>query len=147
MGKSLMKSPLRILAATSVSIFSLLTVFTSTAAWFDSRRSLDNGANQMEVAVTTQFKSLSIYRAVNATDEGYYFSQTPDYVTDPSRDWVANPVISLGSPLNLDPATPNPAPYSPLSHHHPLMIVVEYVQEINASQNPFAIVGYTDDYF
>ena len=40
------KTALKLVSATSMTVFSLLSVFTATAAWFDSQRNLNEGASQ-----------------------------------------------------------------------------------------------------
>lgn len=129
MSKRTLRSPLKVLAATSVAIFSLLTVFTSTAAWFDSRRSLDNGANQMEVQNIYNFKELNIYAplavggvTVGASDVTYAFNSTP--VSTFTRTNQSSTEVPLGGADD---------PYSTLDPYHPLLMVVEYETAITSA--------------
>lgn len=122
MNKKLLRSPLKILAATSVTLFSLLAVFTSTAAWFDSRRTFDNGANQMEIQNIYNFKELNIYVPlaaggvnVGATDVTYSFESTP--ASTYTRSSQAHSDIPLGGVGNH---------YSTLDPYHPLLMIIEY---------------------
>lgn len=131
MSKKALRSPLKLLAATSVAIFSLLAVFTSTAAWFDSQRSLNNGANQMEVKNINSFKSLELYQplsvggvTVGQTDVTYVFDSTAvNTYTSTSHDNDNTVYLGGGS-------SDSTAAYSTLSPYHPLLMVVEYESAI-----------------
>lgn len=138
MGKSLMKSPLRVLAATSVSIFSLLTVFTSTAAWFDSRRSLDNGANQMEVMPIYDLETLTLYRPTSATPTQYVFGTDQEHIS------VLHPGESLQSSVFLGP---DETPYSPLEPYHPLLCVARYAHPMNTRDGAIHVRAFDADGF
>ena len=165
MSKNALRSPLKVLAATSVAIFSLLTVFTSTAAWFDSRRTLNNGANQMEVNVVGDLDTIDIYRPTTATVEEYVFGSTP-IQTIHVKDWDSGMAVfeyknagdSSYSPYTTDAAVnmnPTitiggeslPDPFSPLSPYHPLMMVFTYRSEVNAAQDKVKISAETSHNF
>lgn len=109
MSKKFLRSPLKVLAATSVTIFSLLTVFTSTAAWFDSKKTFDNGANQMEVADMEAFQSIALYETIHADENNYYFGTTPVVTSNTSI-----PLGGTDDPFRAD----DPC--------HPLLMVIEY---------------------
>ena len=129
-----LKSPLRILAATSVAIFSLLSVFTATAAWFDSTRSFDNGANQMNVNTTVEVESITIHQALKATANDYYFNQNAAATYAPGQ--------SKGSGLPMDPAED---PFSPLEPYHPVLMVINYRQSIDVATSGQVKVDATTD--
>ena len=157
MNKKALKSPLKILAATSVTIFSLLSVFTSTAAWFDSQRNLKNGANEMAITTTHNLKEIRIYSSSLASiEDGYVFNQTPIQTittssTIPSADdeWKYQEGSSSAVPYtSADPVTMNPQivdptdssgthmvddPFSPLNPYHPLLMVIEYKEPISVT--------------
>ena len=72
---------MKIVAATSVCIFALFSVFAGSTAWFLSNQTIDGTADQMGVnEVTKQFKKISIHRFVTSTTVDdvttYYFDQT-----------------------------------------------------------------------
>lgn len=129
MSKKSLRSPLKLVAATSVVIFSLLTVFTSTAAWFGSTRSLNNDADQMEIQNIYDFKELNIYAplasggiTVGASDVTYAFNSTP--VSTFTRTNQSTTEVPLGGIGN---------PYSTLDPYHPLLMVIEYESAITSS--------------
>jgi|GEM_PF-2155540 len=166
MSKRVLRSPLKLLAATSVAIFSLLAVFTSTAAWFDSQRSLNNGANQMEINVAGPLEKIDVYRAETANVDGYEFASTPIQEILVS-DWIGGDAVfgyknSGDSSYHTyddskDALTMNPSvlvdgepfadPFSPLSPYHPLMMVFTYRETIDASEERVKIYAETDHNF
>ena len=71
---------LKIVAATSVCIFALFSVFAGSTAWFLSNQNIDNSGNAMPVdEVTRQFKKITLHRFVTSTEvesvTTYYFDQ------------------------------------------------------------------------
>lgn len=164
MNKKALKSPLKILAATSVTIFSLLSVFTSTAAWFDSQRNLKNGANEMAVSVTGDLESINIYRATTADVNGYAFNPVPTQTIiaewtggEPVfkyknagdaeySDYTSSAKITMNPNVIIDNVSMED-PFSPLSPYHPLMLVIEYREEIDASEKKVKISAETNKNF
>ncbi|MCR5079567.1 MAG: hypothetical protein K6B65_06615 [Bacilli bacterium] len=150
------KNLLKIAAMTSMTVFSLLAVFTGTMAWFNASRVLNNGANQMEIGVTHNLQSIKIYPVVTANiEDGYEFSATPIQtitVNSPApsiSDWqyqeggssavpydsaevvpmnpqVSNPTSSSGSSMVDDP-------FSPISPYHPLLMIIEYKDAVTVN--------------
>ena len=126
MKKSTIKSPLKILAATSVTIFSLLSVFTSTAAWFDSQRNLKNGANQMAVESIQDFSRLDIYLPVNngiavaGGDVTYQFDSTAaaSLTKDQLESGMSGSVYLGGGDGSH--------PFTTIEPHHPMLLVIQY---------------------
>ena len=143
MKKAALRSPLKILSATSVAIFSLLAVFTSTAAWFDSVRNVQNGANFMPVEPLEHEFTLNVHHAVHADKNAYYFHPTPTTTVSASSQGVN--VVLEDALIDLDPRE---EAYSLTDPYHPLLITVEYGTEIEAtSATPLNIFAKTDSYF
>ena len=72
------KSALKLVSATSMTIFSLLSVFTATAAWFDSQRILNNESDNFAVATSkSYFSQLRIHAPTSTANDSYVFSATP----------------------------------------------------------------------
>ena len=78
MGKNKNKNMLKILAATSVCIFSLAVVFASTLAWFSMNKIVgSDGANIAIELASGLFYKLSIHNAVAISDSQYRFNTDP----------------------------------------------------------------------
>lgn len=135
------KNALKLVAATSMTIFSLLSVFSATAAWFDSQRSLGNGANEMGIVAVEESFTLKVHHAVHADANGYYFNPVASATIEASTSGDSS-IDDLS--INLDP---NTVEYSPMNQYHPLLIVVEYNRVYNTAQSPLTILASTDSYF
>ena len=118
------RNALKLVSATSMTIFSLLSVFTATAAWFDSQRNLSEGANQMAVHHVQNFKALNIYAPTSdggvnvdagSADVIYTFDDEP--VGTYTKVGQTETAVFLGG---------DDDPYSMLNPYHPLLLVVEY---------------------
>lgn len=125
MKKAGFKSPLKILAATSVTIFSLLSVFTSTAAWFDSQRNLKNGANQMEISpVAGVLKSVGIYNhsgpVSSDTGSTYTFTKVGSVSFD-IDGMSATGVLETSFPMNT---------YSLMNPYQPVLFLFEMNENV-----------------
>ena len=127
MSKRALRSPLKVLAATSVAIFSLLTVFTSTAAWFDSRRSLDNGGDNFEVqSPSRRLKSISFHKVVQIDydEDILYFDQSP--VSTATASQFDNDTVSIGFEMDH---------YTLLRKQNPLLALIELSEVFEISNN------------
>ena len=131
MKKAGIKSPLKILAATSVTIFSLLSVFTSTAAWFDSQRNLKNGGSNFEVSSQNGvFNKLSVHDMVFTDNNQYQFNQDP-IGTIEMVDWSTKEIRSTfsgGSPFEM-------GKYDYLEKSHPMLLLIE----VGEGNSPVAV--------
>ena len=132
MGKSALRSPLKVLAATSVAIFSLLTVFTSTAAWFDSRRTLDNGGDNFEVqSLSGRLQSVTFHQSTNrnyndagtALDSVTFDSNPIGSIT---YNWNANTASFV--PTSEGQASVSLPQYDPLNREQPLLLLFHFDQ-------------------
>ena len=117
---------LKIVAATSVTIFSLLTLFVGTFAWFSMRGSANINSNDgMRIENTTKsFQRMEIYGGeyvLNNEDSKYYyrFDNTADTVITLSYDGSLIGNFTMGQ-------------YSSLNRHHPIMIVLSYENSMDA---------------
>ncbi len=103
------KQTFKLIGATSVAIFSLIAVFTATAAWFEASRTREIGANEMQVHKMDFVSTLTIYEPVFADATHYYFSTTPAVVGEDT--------VPLGGGESIFKADD---PY------HPLLIVIDF---------------------
>ena len=142
MNKKTLKSPLKILAATSVTIFSLLSVFTSTAAWFDSQRNLKNGGDNFEVQnLSLDFSSLTLYRAAAISRTDMYFELTEDSYIE--RLTINESTGELESENNI--TSLQMGEYTLLDPHHPILMLIEYKEVLTASiDRQVKVVGETN---
>ena len=137
MKKAGIKSPLKILAATSVTIFSLLSVFTSTAAWFDSQRNLKNGGDNFEVqSLNGRLSSITFHHLTskvrdNTTGDARSFTFDQNPVGTITYDWDANtasyvPTTQGDTSITLDT-------YDPLDREKPLLLMFHLDQAAGPS--------------
>jgi len=71
------QSLLRIIAATSVSIFTLLSAFFGSYAWFVAMRASKSKADPFTLVTPSFVKELNIYKQDSNNASSYVFSQTP----------------------------------------------------------------------
>ena len=156
---------LKILAAASMALFSLLSVFAATTAWFDSVRSLDDYANQMQIDIIGNLHSIEVYRADTADADGYVFSQTPAQEIIVER-WESGAAVfkcknagdteytsyDTAPPINMTPdiiigEDPFEDPFTPLSPYHPLYLVFTYRETVDAATDRIKITAETQKSF
>ena len=123
------KKMLKIVAATSVTIFSLFAVFMGTYAWFTAKSASNAAADEFSIATkSTHFKKLWVYEPTAASASGYTFSSTEagtvyfDSNGVLHKDFTASGVSSFEfEQYDMD----NP--------YHPLMFRFELDQELTIS--------------
>ena len=72
------KKTTKIVAATGVAIFSLLSVFTATYAWFSMNKNVNSTGVQISLEPASgYFYKLSIHNAVTVSDSQYRFDTNP----------------------------------------------------------------------
>lgn len=140
MKKILKSNKLKIIAATFVAIFSLSAAFMGTIAWFSLNRNIGNDGASLEVNnVTGKLKKITFHK-LSAKDnnsqtgavEKFYFNKTP--VGTFNYDWDSHsgsyvPTVEGDTSIQLDD-------YRPTDQEHPLMLLLELVDEYDASTDP-----------
>ena len=107
----------KIIAATSMAIFSLFACFSAAYAWFTAIRNVDNGADQFQVSdVQTSVQELSIHEFLGMSTEtgsakAYCFNPIPtgfaDFSNDPQHpSTIGNLSITLDEYSLDDPNHP-----------------------------------------
>lgn len=115
------QSLLRIIAATSVSIFTLFSAFFGSYAWFVAMRASKNRADSFVLANASYITALNIYRQANPDDMAespYKFSSTPSatYTVNTKNELVASktPSDSVTSDQNNSRSIVQLGTYDPL---------------------------------
>ncbi len=133
MAGRLNSKPLKIIAATSVTIFSLFACFVGSIAWFQSVRNIKNDASSMPVRPLDGFlKTLSIHPLA---EDGLIFNATGDLVSYAFEETATGqydidletgkPVFS-GDPVGL-------GVYDSLNPNNPILLLFELNQPVQAS--------------
>ena len=164
MRKGLNRNILKIVAATSVVLFSLMAAFAGSIAWFNAAQALSNRGSDMSVGLVGNLESIDVYTTTSADADGYIFSSTPvqqirvtswadghasfearsgesawaSYASCPAINM--NPNIVIGNDELEDP-------FSPLSPFHPLMLICTYRDEIDATEESVRIYAETSHAF
>lgn len=85
---------LKIVAATSVALFSLVTVFSATFAWFSMNEQVGNNGQQVTVQPASgYFHKLSIHNVVEHDDDNYRFDINP-WGTLTIENWNTREIIT-----------------------------------------------------
>lgn len=123
------KKNIKIIAATSMAIFSLLACFSATYAWFTAMRQVSKDADDFAVVVKTgKLKNIYFHKFASKTIdpntlEASSFTFNSAYDGKISYDWDTNEAHYDGD-TSID--LPD---YSPLDPAHPLLMVFELDQE------------------
>lgn len=133
---------LKIVSATAVAIFSLLSVFMGTIAWFSANQLLSSSnMNAGLVQPTGMFKKLSFHRLVsNAYDDTLYnFDQVPIGSIE-LKNWIERTteyVPNTDDEVELDE-------YTILEHRHPMLMLIELQGEYDIAANFINVQGLTE---
>ena len=138
------KSLLKIAAATSVALFSLLAVFTSTVAWFESVTGVNNSSNQMEVkAINGRLESITFHELTSkvvddVTGNANAFTFDSEPIGTITYDWDTDTADFDGdTSVALDT-------YDPLNREKPLLMMFHLDQAYTASGSNIYINGSTN---
>ncbi len=128
---------LKIIAATSMTIFSLFVAFSGAFAWFVSARQLASGADTFEVSdIAGRFNKITFHeldsKTVGNTYEASTFKFNKTAVGTLTYDWSSRSFKEEGKvSVTLDN-------YDYLDHEKPLMMLIELKDEYDAT-DPISI--------
>ena len=117
MRKGLNRNILKIVAATSVVLFSLMAAFAGSIAWFNAAQAVSNRGSDMEVhSPERHLKKISFHKVVQIDydNEVFYFDQSP--VSQATLSQVDNGTASLGFEMDH---------YTLLRKQNPLLALIE----------------------
>lgn len=122
----LKNNKLKILAATSVTIFSLLVLFVGTFAWFESQLNQNRDADEFNVTtIDGKLKNIYFHNVESVvmnhtTEKPVSFTFEDEYCGMISYNWETNTATYDGDTSISLPE------YNPLEHDHPLLMVFEF---------------------
>ena len=114
----------KIIAATAVSLFSLMTVFVSTFAWFSMNGNADNNGMNLKISPVTGRLSKVYFHSYNDShsDDNYFeFNKTP--YASYTYIWGTNTVRIDTAGTSNDWMLEE---YTALNHDHPTLMVFEF---------------------
>ena len=137
---------LKLVAATSMTIFSLFALFMGTFAWFTANTAIDNSGASINVKVKGKFAKISYHQYTGTpTEASCSFNKTP--VASLTYNWETH---SFDKPKNgaeqeIDSFTLPIAQYDPINKSKPVLVLIELTGEFNAeSGTPVYVNAYTD---
>lgn len=141
------KAMLKLIAATSVAIFSLAAVFTATSAWFQSRRELEDAADAFNVKnLSGRLASVSFHQMTKKTTDKNGDATSATFNKDPvgtiDYDWVQDqgeyvPTVKGDAKISLKQ-------YDPMDRNQPLLILLHLDQAYETTGPSIRVNGLTD---
>ena len=138
------KKTTKIVAATGVTIFSLLSVFSATIAWFVMSKAVDSNGAQVSVEPASgYFYKLSIHNALIVSDSQYRFDTNP-WGTVQIENWHSRRLIT-----NFSSDSCFMGSYDYLEKIHPVLFLFQFgddsVENYTATtENPIFIKATTE---
>lgn len=115
------KKTTKIVAATGVTIFSLLSVFSATIAWFSMNKNVDSSSGQITVEPASgYFYKLSIHNALLVSDSQYRFNTDP-WGTIQIENWNTRRLIT-----NFSSDSCFMGSYDYLEKIHPVLFLFQF---------------------
>lgn len=139
--KSGSKKTFKLVAATSMSLFSLLTVFSACIAWFSMNKEVKDNGTDIEIKSTEgRLKNVycHAYNASGSNASNISFVGTP--FASYSYDWST----SLMVPDENNPSLWNMGDFTSLDKDHPLLMIFEFDKDYaSSSEGDIYIKGST----
>ena len=142
MSKTVRKRPLTIIAATGMTIFSLLVVFVAAIAWFAMNKQTNaNGMNLSISSIRGRLSKVHFHSFVSgqSSESTFSFSKTP-FVTY-EYDWDSQEMVPDED--DVEDAW-NMGDYDFLNKNHPFLVLFEFDQDyVSAAEGDIFIKGVT----
>lgn len=132
----LKNNKLRIVAATSVTIFSLAVAFTGVYAWFSINKAINGDGERNTVTnVTGKLKSVTFHRLLSKVTDSDGIATSFTFYKNASGTITYNWSTSTGTYV---PATSGDTriqldSYEPIDQEHPILLLFEFNGEYNTS--------------
>ena len=122
---------LKIATATGVTIFSLVAVFTSTIAWFVTRKNTNaSGMNVVASEETGRLNKIELYELESLEPKTTYDQQNnPILVPNYSFNSTPSATLDFSSDDEEEFSTFSLGDYDPLNVEHPLLIIFSFNME------------------
>ena len=136
------KTTLKIISATSVTIFSLLCVFVATYAWFAMNKNVDGSG--MNVAISSlrgRLNKVYFHSFVSnqSSESSFSFSKTP-FITY-EYDWESQSMVAEEDNVEDDW---HMGDYDFLNKNHPFLVLFEFDKEyVSTSEGDIFVKGIT----
>ena len=135
------QSWLKIIAATSVSLFSLLTVFSAAIAWFSMNKEVNNdGANAKIGRLNGHLQNVYIhsFNTANSNLTAYSFNKTP--IASFTYSWADRRMVADQG----NPSSWNMGDFTSLDKDHPLLMLFAFDKDyVSTSVGDMFIRGNT----
>ena len=133
---------LKLVSATAVTLFSLLSVFVATFAWFSMNKEIDNDGMMLQISPSSGRLNKIYFHAYDdsdAEDDLFEFNKTP-YATY-SYNWENSSVVVDVAGSTSDWQLED---YTALDHDHPALMIFEFNNDYTSSfEGDMFIKGHT----
>ena len=140
------KSLLKIVAATSVAIFSLFSVCTGVLSWFYSVRETNDESEEFLVTNYEKLYKVSYHQFVGTpNDTNCSFNKTPVASITYNQETRKFDKPKNGSGQTIDSFTFSLDPYDPMNKHKPMLVLIELSEEFNSAvDSDISVLASTD---
>lgn len=147
--KSGKNKTLKTVAATMVTLFSLVTVFTATIAWIAANKDVDSNAGEINVTdVSRLFSKMTLHQYLGKDSGGnLLFSQTPGGSFSYGGTGTQYDNNSSAPVINSSLQPNEMGSYSLDNPRHPLLAIIELNETVNTSVTHFEITATTTHYY
>lgn len=134
------KKNIKIFGATTIALFSLVTVFTATVAWFALNKKTDSSGSKIKAQdVSGRLNQINVHPLIG------FVNKEVDGKTVPFYSFTREPTTIFGEGSEETVPSFNLGEYDPLNTDHPLLIIFVLSQEIKSTvANDIYIKGSTE---